>query len=486
MELVSQLAGTIVEQAPKAQGVKGLPVEFQKYLADSVPRYQKMKQIADDAIAAGNKLGELKVDELEGALNVDNPILVLGDTEWRILSQSQVWQDDTDIHAINSGAKVQPRFAGEQQVTTAIYALEHPKKQKICFVRPGGQPFTQPGFPPFIPGGPLSQLAEHLRQYNFDVTEKDLSGTWAMQAQMQQQPAPPEPSDEEIKDAIWVVLDVPMNEQQQQAMPPTLGPKLKEHLAQGGSALVLADIRGDDLAAALTDWGVTIHPGAVAVHETITLSEGADVDPLEEAKARAYIWDCRKYGDHELAKPIQNLDSVFVAPVCITPGTAKGCNVTGLLPFTDNMPGLKTWGETNIEDLDKGVAEFHPEKGDFAAPVFGGVIVEKEKAGRLVVLGSVRSFTNGFLRIPDPKLARRDPPILVNRFPGNLELATNSVFWLAHLEPMIAISPSAMDVSRIADMSTGMLNFWRIGVLLILLPGVVLAAGAFVYAARRD
>jgi hypothetical protein len=30
------------------------------------------------------------------------------------------------------------------------------------------------------------------------------------------------------------------------------------------------------------------------------------------------------------------------------------------------------------------------------------------------------------------------------------------------------------------------LNFWRYGVLLILLPGAVIAAGLFVYAGRRD
>ena len=32
---------------------------------------------------------------------------------------------------------------------------------------------------------------------------------WAMQAQMQQMPAAPEPSDEQIKDAVWIVLVVP-------------------------------------------------------------------------------------------------------------------------------------------------------------------------------------------------------------------------------------------------------------------------------------
>jgi hypothetical protein len=76
--------------------------------------------------------------------------------------------------------------------------------------------------------------------------------------------------------------------------------------------------------------------------------------------------------------------------------------------------------------------------------------------------------------------------VIVSRFPGNSELFTNSVFWLAKMEPMIAISPTAMQVSRIAPMSDTALAGWRVGVLLILLPGLVLAAGILMYFARRD
>jgi len=92
---------------------------------------------------------------------------------------------------------------------------------------------------------------------------------------------------------------------------------------------------------------------------------------------------------------------------------------------------------------------------------------------------------NRLVRFPDPTMLRRG--VVVSRFPGNLELATNSIFWLAKLDPMIAISPTAMDVSRISgDMSPGMLRFWRIGVLLVLLPGLVIAGGLSVYAARKE
>jgi tripartite-type tricarboxylate transporter receptor subunit TctC len=45
------------------------------------------------------------------------------------------------------------------------------------------------------------------------------------------------------------------------------------------------------------------------------------------------------------------------------------------------------------------------------------------------------------------------------------------------MDPMIAISPASMEVSRIEPMSHGTLAFWRWGVLLIGLPMAVLLAG---------
>ena len=101
-----------------------------------------------------------------------------------------------------------------------------------------------------------------------------------------------------------------------------------------------------------------------------------------------------------------------------------------------------------------------------------------------MALGSLQFALNQMLNIRDPDLAQRGIPAA--RFPANSDLFLNSVFWLAHQEPLIAISPSAMEVSRLADMSDGALRFWRVGVLLIGLPGLVVLCGIGVYFARRD
>ena len=357
-----------------------------------------------------------------------------------------------------TGAKQQPRFAGEQQVTAAIYTLENPTKKQICFVRSGGPPVTQRGFPPFVPNGDMSILAERLRDYNFDVTEKDLSGQWAAMSQARQMPSPREPSKEQIKDALWVVLSGPSNDQS--GAPPTpIAPDLKEHLEHGGSALILADIRGDALADALKTWGIEIRTDTVGVHETVKLNDGAQPDMLESAKARPFIWDIRDYGDHAVAQASRNLDALLVAPIIVKTSSVSGVTSWPFIPLT--MSSLKAWGTSDLENVDKGAIEYHPDKGDLPPPIYTGAIAEKSGGGRVVVIGSLRSMSDGFMHIYDPKLAQRDPPVKVNRSPGNSEIFANSIFWLAHLEPMIAISPAAMDVSRIDDMSKGMLNFWR-------------------------
>ena len=71
--------------------------------------------------------------------------------------------------------------------------------------------------------------------------------------------------------------------------------------------------------------------------------------------------------------------------------------------------------------------------------------------------------------MPDPKMAKQQK-VDVARFPGNGELFTNSVFWCAHQERMIALSPSALDTARIEPIKPGMLNFWRFGVVLVACP----------------
>ena len=492
MELFSQSAGGVVENFNAAKDDPKVPEALRQYMAASVPQYEKIRKLADDQVAKIKALGELKLDDLRQKLREQNAILVLGPNDMRSLSFNQVWTtDNEELRRMQPGAEPRAQFAGEQQVTAAILSLASETKPKVVFVRPGGAPLTSPGFPPFVPGGPFSDIADRLRDYNFEVLEKDLSGMWAMQAQMRGQPAEPEPSDEEIKDAVWIVISMP----QQQAgpmgaPPPSIAPKVAEHLKNGGSALTLFLPNGEDLSEALKPWGVSVDTNAIIVHEQLESISGPTANFIEEAKRIPFIFVLNQYGDHLLTQPLRALDGLILPMLPVRTTAADGYKATPLLPTPTD---LKVWAERDVEKtlqaekvtFDPPKDGAAPETGDIPPPLFAGAAVEKtDGKGRLVAIGSAEFMANRYLRILDPELAQRNIPAA--RFPANAELVTNSVFWLSHMEPLIAISPAAMDVNRIEPMSDGTLRAWRVGVLLIGLPAAVIAAGLGVYFMRRD
>ncbi|HLL87815.1 MAG TPA: hypothetical protein VK324_00780, partial [Tepidisphaeraceae bacterium] len=479
--------GQIIANFRATKGGDKLPADVRQYIADSLPRYEALKKLTGAVVEQTKNLGELKLDTLRQSLSQRNSILVLGENDIKVIGEEKVWQDDVDRPAMMRAGdvKLKSKFAGEQQVTSAILSLSQKTKPVVVFVRPGGPAMTSPGIPGFQRGGPFAAVAERLRDYNFDVVEKDLSGQSAMQPPMQGMPPEPEATDEQLKTGVWVVLNYPTQQNPMMGFSPPspVGPKLAEHLKQGGSALVLNAPRADALEEALKDWGVSLQSGKLVVHESAAGDGPRSRDLVEEAKKVPYIFVLQEYGQHPLAKALASLDGVIVPLMPVQTRDAAGVKTTPLLPIPTTP---KSWGESDTEDVFAGNKPTFDEKADTAAPVFGGAAAEKADGtgGRLVVLGSLEFATNQLVILPDEELLRRG--VLVARFPGNAELVQNSVFWLARQEPMIAISPAAMEVSRIGPMSDATLRAWRVGLLLIALPGAVLAAGVMTYFARRD
>jgi len=89
---------------------------------------------------------------------------------------------------------------------------------------------------------------------------------------------------------------------------------------------------------------------------------------------------------------------------------------------------------------------------------------------------------SGTVDFPDQDLLNQGH--FVRRFPGNGELFMNSVFFLSRQDGMIALSPAAMDVNRL-ELSKDVQAFWRIGILLLGLPLLVVIAGIMVFLSRR-
>jgi hypothetical protein len=462
----------------------GLPPAVAAYMKESLPHYQQMKKLVDDSLAADKKLGELKLDTLRNALRERNTILVMGDKEWQSINYDQVWQLPGRMATTGlNDTPPRPRFAGEQQVTAAILALSsNGKKPRIAIVRAGGPPLAQ-SMGPFGGGdAPMADAAGRLSLYNFDVVEKDLTGQFAQQSQGMVQ----EPSDDDIKDATWIVWA--FNRQQQNPEmpeePTSIAPQVAAHLKAGGSAVIITAFRQDAMSEALSDWGIDVRTDAMIVHEKIPASSGESGDVVQEVLRLPYVFDLHEYGDHPLARPLASLEGLFggMSPVLIRP--VKGVHATPLMPIPTSPDAPKSWGTTSFDPSQNQGAPTFNAASDVPGPVYAGAAAEQDGGGRVVVLAAGDFASNQWLELLAKSVDPNAPPVI--RFPGNGELFTNSVFWAAHQDTLIDISPAAMDIGRIRDMTPGLLAFCRVGILLIGLPGFVVLIGIAVYLQRRD
>ncbi|HZL38393.1 MAG TPA: Gldg family protein [Tepidisphaeraceae bacterium] len=476
---------------------KTAPQILRAYATSAVKVFDQMKKIADDTVNKAKALGKLKLEDVRRKLipadDTESPppaIVVMGPEDIRVIDFDSVWKsgDSTGLMGA-SGQKARLRFAGEQQITSALLALSQGKRKVVAFVRGGGPPVTDARF-----RGPLTDIADRLRSYNFEVVEKDLSGQWARQMMQQRQMMPtPEPSDEELKDAVWIVTSNPPDMQSGMPSGPLLTQRLKDHLepkgkgAAPGAAMVLIALHGDPMSSLLSDYGLEARPELLCVHEAINSAAGTNEDFVERARRQPPIFVINQYGDSPVTTPLASLDAALVPllPIRKRPSVPSDVKLDMILPVPQEP---KSWGESDLRfvegDPNAPQPTFDAGSGDLAGPLFGGAVAEKKGAGKLVVFGGNQWMFNPILEIPDPKMEKQR--LNVARFPGNGELFANSVFWLAGEDKMIALSPSAMDTPRIAAMGPGALNFWRLGIFIIGLPLAALLCGLFVYQTRRD
>lgn len=471
------------------------PTEIATYAAQALPRFEAGHKLVKDALEKAKTLGELKLDSLRASIRRQS-ILVMGEKEMRVLGFADVWQAPDDLRSLvnqlSAGEKPRLRFAGEQQISTALRSLAGPDKRRVIFVRPSGGPLATSMFRQ----APFATVARRLREVNFEIVEKDISGQFAMQAQMQGMPVT-EASDEQMRDrsAVWIVFSIAPPGAGSNPMNPmggggdVLAGKLREHLEEGGSALVLFESDADTLASALDPWGVKARTDAVVVKDVPTGTAPNTADIVARAEFMPYIFTTNDWGTSPVTAPVGALSGLLIAPVPVSYTSADGRTGTPFLPVPRSP---RTWGETDTAGLfpRDGSEPKRPEFGtgdvpnDAANPLYQAVAVQKKDRGRLVVIGSASSFSNGVLSLPDPELERRG--YLTPRFPGNPELFVNATYWAAGMDTMLAISPAAMEVNRVRPIPAGQLSFIKWGVVVGGLPAVVLLAGVFVYLKRRD
>jgi hypothetical protein len=491
---ISQLLQQYSQVLSAFSANKSLAKQIRDFAPDAVKRADAMRKVADGVLAKIAGLGALKeLDEFRTQLK-SKSIIVMTDSGYKILSFDQVWKVPESSRFATASPDIQPKlsFAGEQQITAAIASLTGGPRPMVVFVRPGGPPLatvTQPGQTPMF-----AALGQRLKDDGFDVQEKDSSG----QSAMQETPMP-EPTDAQMKSAVWIVVRPPWEQPSEQPLP--LDQMLADHLKSGGSAMVLLFPLKDPMDSALEPMGIRARADFVILHEALPPPARRSNDLVEAAlQANQFVFKLNHYGDHPIATPLDGLDFLQAGsmPIQSAATIPQGVKVTPLLPIPMSPHFWASGDAQSILNADRArIITFHPAPdpatgrlyGDIdntpSNPLHGAAAAEKTDGSRLVVVGSSLFASSDLVDLPDNEMLEKHG-LTVARLPGNGEFFVNSVLWLAHEDNMLAISPHALQVARIKEMSPATLGFWRVGIFTVGLPLAVLVAGLLVYSNRRD
>ncbi len=337
LQQYSQVLNTYVDN-------KALSKAIRDFAPPAAARADAMRKMIDGILAKIAALPPLtELDEFRTQLK-SKSIIIMTDGGYKILSSDQLWKFPESSRFAPASPDMQPKlsFEGEQQITATIATLTGASKPMVVFVRPGGPPLvtgTQPGQTPMF-----AELGQRLKDDKFDVQEKDASG----QSAMQETPMP-EPTDAQMKSAIWIVVRPPWEQQSEQPLP--LDQMLADHLKSGGSAMVLLFPLKDAMDSALEPMGIRAKADFVILHEALPPPERKLTDLAEAAvQSNQFVFLLNHYGDHPIAAPLEGLGFLQAGsiPIMATPEMPAGVKVTPLLPIPMSP---HSWASADAESL---------------------------------------------------------------------------------------------------------------------------------------
>jgi hypothetical protein len=470
-----QAAGSFLAGA--GSKTEGLPEEGKKIFIESPARYKDTIGAIDKQLSQMTNLPKLELEQVYDQVKQKNAKTIIVEAEnspkVKVLSFDDVWAM-APTRPGSDPNKILYDFKGEAAVSSAILALTAREKSAVIFVHAGPPDPIKAGYSQMrMTQAPYSAVKEKLEQANFIVQAWDILA----------RPQPPVVAN--AKRRIFIVIPPPP-QRQQPGMPPV-----------GGYQKPQVDLIGK-----LIDSGekfmflVNFSPAMVAAPYPFTgLLEskyGIKADPgklvIRGFKVRDQVMPASKieitrYDNFEITKPIQSLNTALelAVPLLLDPKLPANVKVSPLISITVAMDDF--WGEGNLMMLIQArTAEKEPT--DLSPPFYLALAAENTKTkARAVVFGDDLFATDAMVNDSQAVLtAQGIGTLLVN--PGNIELFTNSAFWLNNNENLIAVGPRGHDVPRIADISDAGQTAWKI-FLWVVWPLAALGLGGVVYMFRR-
>jgi ABC-type uncharacterized transport system involved in gliding motility auxiliary subunit len=374
----------------------------------------------------------VKAQQLAQQYGVTSPgVAVSSGNDRRFIDSADLVE--VDFAAMQTGQQPgMSGFKGEQLFTSTILQLREGRKPKILFTTGHGERSLDDRGPQGFAGA-----QEILGRDNFEIEE------WASLGK----PAVPDGTD-------LVVIAGPTGS----FVPPELN-ALTAYLDRGGRVLVLLDpTLGQTAGSGLVQTGLE---GWLA-GRGIQVGQNIVVDPSNPlpffGPETLFV---RDYGDHPITKALADGDLPVLVSLVRSVGTAPAAggsaNATVLVSSSD-----EGWGETNLAQLE----EVRRDDTDVAGPVPLAAVVGSG-AGRLVVFGD-SDFANNQL---------------LEANVGNSVLLSNTLNWMVERQSLLGIPPKKTEQVKLS-LEQGQL--WRLYALaLLLLPGLGVVLGTFIYFRRR-
>jgi ABC-type uncharacterized transport system involved in gliding motility auxiliary subunit len=333
------------------------------------------------------------------------------------------------------GSSKQPvATISETDLTGAMVRLMNPGSHMVYFLTGHGE------YP--ITGGAdqsYTELATALESKNYKVSTLNLLAVLQIP-----------------QDASVIVIDGP-----KKPLTDAETSMLDAYIKNGGSVIVMEDPIID------TQFGDSPDPLANDLAQTYGIVLGNDVvvDAYGyQAFQNAYFAVGYQYATHAITQKMSTMGTGFQSARSVSVDDSVGTDYskTQLIATID-----QSWGETDMASIQNKSVEFD-QGADLTGPVPLAVVASgTTNNARLVVFGDSDFATNAYYR-----------------FYGNSDMIVNSIDWAAKEENLISLTPKTSVERTLVQPKAYTMGLILLGSLVVL-PGIVLAAGIGSWIARR-
>ncbi|MCX5660861.1 MAG: Gldg family protein [Planctomycetota bacterium] len=472
-DLSEKVFGVVIDRFGRAAETSATPDSIKPKLKSLASLMRESRRNIDVALTAiKDVLSVEDYDRLREQLAGRNSVVVMSPDRERVIQLDEMFRrpDPAQTKALQqAGEEAELAFQGEERLTGALVSLGLKNPPLVVFIFTGRQRALGPN-------GEYEMVAQRLRRINFDVQEWSPIPRPSMYGQIE--PPAPLPVAKPGQKAVWIILPMeppnpvnPMASGGDQVVA-----ALKQRLAAGDSAMIMLDLapvgftgQADPLAGVFEPWSIKPQTDRVLLREITVANRQTRVASLMDVDN----WP----GDQPVTRSLAGMQGAFLRSMPLDIDTAaaasKGVKVWPLVTVKKD----DVWAERNLQDL------VNSKKDPASAGKSYTIAAAAEsKTNRLIVVGDPIWATDQItsLGLLGPGTAE----LVGSRFPGNAELFVNGVFWLSHMDQLIAASARSQDIRRIRPMTATTLRNTQWGTLAAM-PLATIIAGVGVWLIRR-